>query len=192
MAGGYRLSYMTTIVSYRRYNREMKTLANSCNFDKNDPAKFRLQVLKHGERYGWKSATEAYGVSKSSYFRWRGILNKNRGKLASLIPKKTAPQRVRQPMTSTFVLGKIKKIRDENGNLGKEKIKVLLDEYCKRLGIDMVSASTIGRVINRHHLYQKPYHQVKRANKYAKYRIKSAPKTITRVCQPHCVNGWHG
>ena len=176
MVGGYRLNYMTTIVSYREYNREMKTLANSVNFDDHDPAKFRLQVLKHGQKHGWKSACEAYGVSKSSYYRWKDKLKESRGKLASLIPKKTAPQRIRQPMTSTFVLGKIKKIRDENGNLGKEKVKVLVDEYCQRLGIDTVSASTIGRVINRHNLYQKPYRQTRRANKYAKYRVQLAPK----------------
>jgi transposase InsO family protein len=155
----------------------MKTLANSVNFDNHDPAKFRLRVLKYGEKYGWKLAVEAYGVSKSSYFRWRDKLKKSEGKLASLIPKKTAPERVRQPMTSTFVLGKIKQIRDENGNFGKEKIKIYLDEYCKRLGIDGVSVSTIGRVINRYNLYQKPYPQARKVNKYAKYRIKSAPKT---------------
>jgi transposase InsO family protein len=154
----------------------MKTLANSVNFDHHDPAKFRLQVLRYGQKHGWKATCEAYGVSKSSYFRWRDKLKKSRGKLASLIPKKTAPQRVRQPMTSTFVLAQIKKIRDENGNLGKEKIKVFVDEYCKRLGIDSVSVSTIGRVINRYHLYTKPYPQAKRVNKYAKYRVKSAPR----------------
>jgi transposase InsO family protein len=166
----------------------MKTLANSVNFDNHDPAKFRLMVLKHGQIHGWRVAVDAYGVSKSTYFRWRKMLDQSRGKLSSLIPKKTAPKRVRRPMTSTFVLGKIKKIRDENGNLGKEKIKVMVDEYTQRLGIKTVSTSTIGRVINRYHLYQKPYHQVKRKNKFAKYRVKSAPKvTAPGLVEVDCV-----
>ena len=45
----YRINYVSTIVPYRRYNREMKTLANSVNFDKNDAGKFRLKVIKHAE-----------------------------------------------------------------------------------------------------------------------------------------------
>jgi putative transposase len=133
-------------------------------------------VLKHGNKHGWRAVVDAYCVPKSTYFRWRKMLSGSGGKLASLIPKKTAPYRVRQPMTSTFVLGQIKKIRDENGNLGKDKIKVMIDEYTKKLSLKTISASTIGRVINRYNLYQKPYRQVKRKNKYARYRVKSAPK----------------
>ena len=31
----------------------MKTLENSLNFDKSDPAKFRLHVLEYYYKYGW-------------------------------------------------------------------------------------------------------------------------------------------
>ena len=39
----------------------------SVNFDKNDAGKFRLKVIKHAEKYGWRSTCDAYGISKSSY-----------------------------------------------------------------------------------------------------------------------------
>ncbi len=104
------------------------------------------------------------------------ILFNSRGKLSSLIPRKTTPKRVRQPVTNKFLLSKIKQIRDERGNLGKDKIKVQLDEYAHRLGIASISAATIGRIIKRYHLYQKPYRQIKRKSKYAKNRVKAAPR----------------
>ena len=172
----YKINYLSTIVPYRRYNREMKTLANSVNFDKNDAGKFRLKVIKHAEKYGWRSTCDAYGISKSSYYRWKKLLFNSRGKLSSLIPRKTTPKRVRQPVTNRLLLSKIKQIRSKRGNLGKDKIKVQLDEYAHRLGIASISATTIGRVIKRYHLYQKPYRHMKRKSKYAKNRVKAAPR----------------
>ncbi len=70
----YKINYLSTIVPYSKYNREMKTLANSVNFDKNDAGKFRLKVIKHAEKYGWRSTCDAYGISKSSYYRWRNTV----------------------------------------------------------------------------------------------------------------------
>jgi len=50
-------------------------------------------------------------------------------------------------------------IRKRYGRIGKEKIKVLLDEYCKENGIKTVSSSTIGRTIKDRNLffYHKEY-----------------------------------
>lgn len=43
----------------------------------------------------------------------------------------------------------IKRIREERGRIGKEKIKVFLDEYCEREGYRKISTSTIGRIIKK-------------------------------------------
>ena len=40
--------------------------------------------------------------------------------------------------------------------MGKEKIKVLVDEDCKEKGIKSVSSSTIGRIIKRYNLFFRP------------------------------------
>lgn len=172
----YRIRNIIQTFPPQRYNRVMKTLSNSLHFEKSDPARFRLQVLNHGKRYGWRSACDAYKISKSSYFRWRGKLNKNQGKLCCLIPQKTNPKRTRRPQTSSFILSQIKTLRTEHGNLGKDKIKALIDEYTQGIGIKPVSASTIGRIINRYQLFTKPLRQVKAKSKYARDRIKKAPK----------------
>jgi hypothetical protein len=37
--------------------------------------------------------------------------------------------------------------------MGKEKIKVLLDEYCRDKGIKTISSSTIGRIIKERNLF---------------------------------------
>lgn len=60
-----------------------------------------------------KLAVEAFGVSKSTIYRW------------------------------------IKNYKSSNNNpeLGKEKIKVLLDELCKQHNIPTISVSSIGNII---------------------------------------------
>ncbi len=47
-----------------QYDWLMKTLENSLNFDKSNPAKFRLHCLEHYYKYGWKPTVEAFKVGK--------------------------------------------------------------------------------------------------------------------------------
>ena len=54
-----------------QYDWLMKTLENSLNFDKSDPAKFRLHVLDHYYKYGYKSAIQAFKIGKSTLYDWK-------------------------------------------------------------------------------------------------------------------------
>ena len=54
-----------------QYDWLMKTLENSLAFDKSDPAKFRLHVLEHYYKYGWKPTVEAFKVGKSTLYDWK-------------------------------------------------------------------------------------------------------------------------
>ena len=54
-----------------QYDRLMKTLLNSLKFDSSDSAKFRLHVLEHYCKYGWKPTVEAFKVGKSTLYDWR-------------------------------------------------------------------------------------------------------------------------
>ena len=67
-----------------------------------------------------------------------------------------APKRRRKSETHPQLIEFIKRIRKERPYLGKEKIKVLLDEYCDKEGLRSISSSTIGRIIKKYNLFFLP------------------------------------
>ena len=121
-----------------------------------EKAKWKAKVVDFFNKYGLSATKEAFGVSKSSIYLWRKKLRESGGKLEVLNDKSKAPKNRRKPETDPRVIEFIKKIRKERPYLGKEKIKVLLDEYCKEKGIKSVSSSTIGRIIKRYNLFFRP------------------------------------
>ena len=49
-----------------------------------------------------------------------------------------------------------KRLREKHPRLGKEKLKPLLDKYCRERGLKPISESSIGNIIKRHKFfYQK-------------------------------------
>ena len=121
-----------------------------------EKAKWKAKVVEFFEKYGLSATKEAFGVSKSSVYLWRKKLKESGGNLEVLNDKSKAPKNRRKPETDPRVIEFIKKIRKERPYLGKEKIKVLLDEYCKEKGLKSVSSSTIGRIIKRYNLFFRP------------------------------------
>ena len=124
-----------------------------------DSVKRKLKILSFFERYGLKPTIDAFGVSKSTIYRWRKILRESNGGIEALKDKSRAPKRRRKRNIDIRVIDFIVDIRKRYGRIGKEKIKVLLDEYCKENGIKTVSSSTIGRIIKDRNLffYHKEY-----------------------------------
>jgi len=159
-----------------QYNLLMKTLENSFEFDASNPAKFRLHVLKHFYKYGWRSTVDAFGIGKSTLYDWKKKYEKSRKSLVSLIPKKTRPKRVRQMTTDSRIVQFIREFRQQYGNIGREKIKIFLDEYAFELGINSISERTITKVIKQRNLFFDPKKKIKRKNKFARYRTKKAPQ----------------
>ena len=162
-----------------QYDWLMKTLENSLNFDKSDPAKFRLHVLEHYYKYGWKPTVEAFKVGKSTLYDWKKEYERSGKKLLSLVPKKTRPKRVRQMTTDWRLVQFIREFRDQHGNIGREKIKIFLDEYAVELGIDSISHRTITKVIKRKNLFFDQPKKAKRKNKFGRDRTKKSPKVTT-------------
>jgi putative transposase len=163
-----------------QYDWLMKTLENSLNFDKSDPAKFRLHVLEHYYKYGWKPTVEAFKVGKSTLYDWKKSYEDSGKALLSLVPKKTRPKRVRQMTTDWRLVQFIREFREQRGNIGREKIKIFLDEYATELGINSISHRTITKVIKRRNLFFDPPKKSKRKNKFSRDRSKRSPK----VTQP--------
>lgn len=154
----------------------MKTLENSLAFGKSDPARFRLHVLEHYYQYGWKSTIDAFGVGKSTLYDWKKKYEGANKSLLSLIPKKTRPKRVRSMTTDWRLVQFIREFRKEYGNIGREKIKIFLDEYAAELGIDSISHRTITKVIKRRNLFFDKPNKPKRKNKFSRGRTKKSPK----------------
>jgi len=159
-----------------QYDWLMKTLENSLAFGKSDPAKFRLHVLEHYYKYGWKPTVEAFKVGKSTLYDWKKQYEQSGKALLSLVPKKTRPKRVRRMTTDWRLVQFIREFREQYGNIGREKIKIFLDEYAAELGIDSVSHRTITKVIKRRNLFFDPPKKHKRKNKFSRDRTKKSPK----------------
>ena len=124
-----RTRYILPKLSKGNYNTLMKLITNSLRFDPSDPAKFRLHVLDHYYKYGWRSTVDAFGVKKSTLYDWKKIFEKSKKNIVSLVPISTRPKNVRQMTINVELLDLIKSFRLEFGNLSKYKIKPFLDEY---------------------------------------------------------------
>lgn len=163
--------------------KAMQRIDRLLKFSKNDVAEFRLQVINFHKNNGTKKTKEAYGTPKSTIYRWKKELEKNEGKLTALIPKSTAPKKRREMIVDYRIVDWIKAERKEH-LIGKEKLKPLLDEYCKEIGIRPPSESLIGKIIKRKNILRKKngrtYHNANskyhdRKPEY-KTKIKKCPK----------------
>ena len=171
------------------------------NFDDSEIAEQRMKIIKFYEEYGEKAAKEVFGADRKVISKWRKKLKQGGGKLDALIPESTRPRKKRTPNTTEWIIGFIKGWRVKYPRLGKEKIKPLLDSYCKEKGLQSVSESTIGNIIKRHKLFfpktGKVYHNPlspwaqNRVKKKKRLRVKHSPKpeesgyivadTVTRI-----------
>lgn len=159
-----------------QYDWLMKTLENSLKFDKSNPAKFRLHVLEHYYQYGWKSTVAAFKIGKSTLYDWKREYERSGKKLLSLVPKKTRPKRIRQMMVDWRLVQFIREFREQHGNIGREKVKIFLDEYATELGINSISHRTITKVIKRKNLFFDLPKKTKRKSKFARDRSRKSPK----------------
>jgi putative transposase len=122
-------------------------------FGESEVAQQRMKILKFYETYGEAATREAFGADRKLISRWRKRLRAEGGKLSALIPHSTRPRRVRTSVVSLRVIGYLRELRKDHPRLGKEKMKPLLDRYCRQEGLPLVSVSTIGNIIRRQKLF---------------------------------------
>lgn len=173
------LWYQTKLHSVRAMQRIDRLL----KFSKDDVAQFRLHVINFHKNNGTKKTKEAYGIPKTTIYRWKKELEENEGKLTALIPKSTTPKKKRVMIIDYRIVDWIKKERKEHP-VGKTKLKPLLDEYCKELGIKSPSESLIGKIIERKNLvrrkngrtYHNPDSKYSERKPIYKTKVKKCPK----------------
>lgn len=101
-------------------------------------AERRLRILIFWEKHGDEAATEAFGVSRRTLYRWQETLRRGQGKMVALDKKSTAPKRRRQRIVSPELFEKIITLRKEHHRIGKKKIAALCH----------ISESKAGRILS--------------------------------------------
>ncbi|MGB9608932.1 MAG: hypothetical protein ACPL3E_00995, partial [Minisyncoccia bacterium] len=112
-----------------------------------EKAKYKAKILIFWEKHGLEATLDAFLVKRSTLFEWKKILRDNNGKLESLNEKSRCPKNKRKTNWNTKIIDFIEYLRNTYPKIGKDKIKPLLDEYCRNTNIKSVSISTIGRII---------------------------------------------
>jgi transposase InsO family protein len=112
-----------------------------------EKAKHKVKVIVFWEKHGLDAALDAFPHKKSTLYNWKRILAENNGRLESLNEKKTSPNNKRKRIVDPKIEQFIIDLRTAHPRTGKEKLKPLLDKYCRENAIKTISISTIGRII---------------------------------------------
>jgi transposase InsO family protein len=171
------------IQGYRRYKDMLYSLRK---FKESEIAQEKMKIINFYDQYGEEKTKEFFGADRKVVSRWKKRLKEERGRLTSLIPHSTRPRVLRSPTVSPLIVEFIKSMREAHYRLGKEKLKIFVDKYCRENSLKTISTSTIGNTIKRHHFFfqkaGKVYHDPasiwaqKKALKKKRLRVKHAPK----------------
>ena len=101
----------------------------------------KLTIINFYDKYGSRATKDAFNISRSTIYNWKKLYRDSRYNPNSLIPKSRRPKNTRRMVVDTRIVEFIKSIRKDNHRLGKSKIKILLDPYCKELNIPEISES---------------------------------------------------
>lgn len=113
----------------------------------NKEAQTRLKILNFYDKYGLNATIEAFDISKRTIYRWKAKLKENGNSPEALNPKSTKPKNFRKSSVHKDIVCEIKRLREVYPNIGKAKLHVLLQQWCKDNNHTLPSQSTIGRVI---------------------------------------------
>jgi putative transposase len=131
------------------YNRLMKYISNIAHLPGKDRVVIleRLKVIEFFEEFGEKVTKRAFGKGRSTIFLWKHKVKSSGGYLSALKPSSKAPRVHPKRKTSSIISDFILQYRQSHQGVDKVTIKPALDAFCLCLGIDSVSESTIGRII---------------------------------------------
>ena len=106
------------------------------------------------------------------------------GKIQALVPISTKPDKFRTSQIDCRIIAKIKELRQQHYRLGKYKIKIFLDEFCRKEGLKTISASTIGLIIKKNNMFWQPTYNLPLHNRYTKDRTRTMVKYSPKVKEP--------
>jgi hypothetical protein len=170
-----RSRYLTSYFRRGDYVTLMKLISPKLS----DPAEFRLHVLDHYYKHGYKSTCDAFELPKSTLYDWKKIFEASGKKPFSLVPRSTRPHHTRKMTTDYRLVEFIKAMRSEYGNVGKDIIKPFLDEYAKDIGIQSIGKTTIAKIIKRKGYTFEKRVKYRRKTRYSRLRTRKSPKVKT-------------
>ncbi len=112
-------------------------------------AQRRLEIPRFFDKHGLAATRDAFAVSRRTPYRWQATLKAQGSNPAALAAKSSTPKKRRTPNTDPRLVSEIQQLRTLHPNLGKAKLRVLLEPWCAQHGIALPSVSTIGRIICR-------------------------------------------
>lgn len=122
-------------------------------------AQERMRILIFWKAHGLKAAKDAFKVSRSSLFAWQQQYRTGGSRIEALNPGSQTRHRQQRRDVDCRIIAEMRRLRLEVcPNLGKDKVKILLDPFCKAARLKPISASTIGRVIKDKKMY---HHRIK-------------------------------
>lgn len=95
----------------------------------------RLRILHFWERHGLEATIDTFGFSGRTLYRWRQRLRQAGGNPVAMATKSCRPRQVRQSHHDPHLLQSIRQLRRLYPNLGKAKLQVLLEPWCREHGL---------------------------------------------------------
>lgn len=164
---GMRMKYISKgIAGYYRYMNFKKYIKT---ISRNQIVQEKLKVIQFFDEHGTVVTKQAFEVSRSTVYEWKKRYRDAKYDLESLLPRSRAPKSIRKMFVDPKILEFIKSQRSAH-NIGKSKLKVLLDEFCDRECLDTISESKIGKILNRYNINAPKSNEYKRRIKYKKKR----------------------
>ncbi len=140
----------------RGYRRWSQMLGSLRKFSADEAAQERLKIIQFFDEHGEAETLKYFGTSRKTIWTWKRKLRLGEGQLQALRPQSTRPKHSRRMQTDPRIVSFLRKQREQHPHLGKEKLKPLLEVYCRQLGIPSLASSTIGKVIQRNQLFPQP------------------------------------
>jgi len=110
-------------------------------------AKHKIKVIVFWDKHGLDATLDAFPHKRSTLFEWKRKLRESGGRLESLNEKSKRPKKVRKANWEEEIVLFVEDLRKEHPRIGKDKIKVLLDDHCVKKNLKKPSVSTVGRII---------------------------------------------
>lgn len=122
-------------------------------------AKERMRIIVFWKTHGFKATKDAFKVSRSSLFAWQAAYRAGSRKLEALNPGIQRRHTQQRRDVDWRIVAEIRRLRTQVcPNMGKDKVKIFLDEFCYEYGLKTISVSTIGRVIKDKKIF---HHRIK-------------------------------
>lgn len=140
-------------------------------------AEKRYHILCFWKKHGLQATTDAYKVKRSTLYYWDKLYRDGGRRVEALNPRSPVPKNKRRRIVDWRIIEEIRRLRiDVCPNMGKDKVKVFLNEFCLKHGLKSPSASTIGRIIKDKNIvyrHRRVYHngRIKEFKQFKKQRL---------------------